>query len=101
MLGTTREKSTTMQMVADEVKVSRDYVEQLTRQLRNAGIVGSKSGINGGVYLKKCLITVSLGEVLKAMEPDRNYAGTDAIVFGVITSALDSVSVASLIRKDK
>jgi Rrf2 family protein len=51
-------------------EISVDYLEQLLRRLRTAGLVRSVRGPHGGFALAKPSATVHVWEILAALEPD-------------------------------
>lgn len=54
--------------VADRQQVSEHYLEQLMSSLRRAGLVRSLRGAQGGYELAKEPSTVSVGDIVRAME---------------------------------
>lgn len=51
-------------------RLPKDYVEQLLLKLRRAKIIKSIRGLNGGYVLAKNPNTVSIADILKALEGD-------------------------------
>lgn len=54
--------------VAAEQGISEAYLEQLMRSLKNAGLVTTARGKSGGYQLTREPVTISVGEVLRALE---------------------------------
>ena len=57
--------------VADEMSIPRDYLIQLAQLLRNAGIVHSRPGKNGGYSLAKDASEISMLDIFNALQNDR------------------------------
>ena len=108
-----------LRSVAQRQQVSEHYLEQLMSHLRNAGFVRSVRGAQGGYMLAKDPTTITVGDIVRAMEGpiapvdcllaekgrDNPYCDkTNACIrrniwlkMGEsITEALDSISLASL-----
>ena len=56
--------------IAAREGLSESYLEQLFAKLKKAGIVRSIRGTNGGYQLARTADTISVGEVLRALEGD-------------------------------
>jgi Rrf2 family protein len=56
--------------VAAAQGISRDYLEQIVPALRDAGLLLSTRGAHGGYQLAHAPETVTVGEVLQALEGD-------------------------------
>ena len=56
--------------IAKRQQLSESYLEQLLRKLREAGIVQSVRGANGGYILAKDASEITVGDVLRALEGD-------------------------------
>lgn len=54
--------------VADRQQVSEHYLEQLMSSLRRAGLVRSLRGAQGGYELAKDPSSISVGDIVRAME---------------------------------
>lgn len=54
--------------LAQQKYVDRDYLIQILNQLKDAGIINSKKGPNGGYSLAKSPEVISLGDLVKALE---------------------------------
>jgi len=108
-----------LRSVAERQQVSEHYLEQLMSNLRNAGFVRSVRGAQGGYVLAKDPMSITAGDIVRAMEgpiapvdcllaekgQNNPYCNktTDCIRRNIwlkmgesITEALDSISLASL-----
>jgi Rrf2 family protein len=108
-----------LRSVAQRQQVSEHYLEQLMSPLRNAGFVRSVRGAQGGYVLAKDPTSITVGDIVRAMEGpiapvdcllaekgrDNPYCDKtkDCIRRNIwlkmgesITEALDSISLASL-----
>jgi Rrf2 family protein len=56
------------QEIADRQDLSADYVAQLFRQLRDAGLVTGIKGPSGGYALARPASSIRVGEVIRAVE---------------------------------
>lgn len=56
--------------ISERQHISESYLEQLIRKLKMAGLISSIRGAGGGYRLKRDAETISVGEVLKALEGD-------------------------------
>ena len=56
--------------IAAREGLSESYLEQLFAKLKKAGIVKSIRGMNGGYQLARTPDTISVGDVLRALEGD-------------------------------
>lgn len=54
--------------ITDKEKLPKDYVEQIFVRLRRAGLVQSQKGIHGGFALSRAAHTITLKEILEALE---------------------------------
>ncbi|MCG8688002.1 MAG: RrF2 family transcriptional regulator [Desulfobacterales bacterium] len=54
--------------VSKRQNISLKYLEQLSRKLRNAGIIKSQRGPFGGHMLAKAPIDVSIGDIVRVLE---------------------------------
>ena len=55
--------------IAGRMDIPPKYLLKIARKLRDAGMIGTMSGIRGGYYLKKPLEKLPLLDVLKVMGP--------------------------------
>ena len=65
-----REEAVCIQSIADRQNISESYLEQLMRLLRKAGLVQSVRGAGGGYRLARPADSISVGDVLRALEGD-------------------------------
>lgn len=56
--------------ISDKTGVSKGYLEQILNDLRNAKIISSKKGKNGGYFLRKSAQEISFYEIFYALEKD-------------------------------
>jgi Rrf2 family cysteine metabolism transcriptional repressor len=54
--------------IAERQSISADYVAQLFRQLRTAGLVQGRKGPGGGYVLVRDAATIRVGDVIRAVE---------------------------------
>ncbi|MGK0187745.1 MAG: Rrf2 family cysteine metabolism transcriptional repressor [Verrucomicrobiales bacterium] len=54
--------------LAAEEKISANYLVQILNELRNAGLVESRRGKNGGYQLARDPAAVTLGDIVNALE---------------------------------
>lgn len=97
--------------ISEEYSIPERYLVQILLQLKGAGLVLSTRGAAGGYRLARSPETISIGEVLTAIdgpEPpirDRSEPGAQAlgIVWGLVRAAeravLEGTSIADLSRK--
>lgn len=72
------EEAVCIQSIADRQKISESYLEQLVRLLRKAGLVQSVRGAKGGYRLARPAETISVGDVLRALEGDLDAVNCQA-----------------------
>lgn len=56
--------------IAERQQISERYLEQLMSKLKRAGLIQSIRGAGGGYVLSKGSDTISVGDVLRALEGD-------------------------------
>lgn len=54
--------------VAQRKDIPQKYLEQILLRLKNAGIVASKRGVGGGYTLSRHPETITLGQIIRAVE---------------------------------
>ena len=64
------EEAVCIQSIASRQKISESYLEQLVRLLRKAGLVKRVRGAGGGYRLSRPADSISVGDVLRALEGD-------------------------------
>ena len=57
-----------IQSIAGRQGISESYLEQLVRLLKKAGLVRSVRGAGGGYRLARAADTISVGDILRALE---------------------------------
>ncbi len=67
--------------ISQRQNISESYLEQLVAKLRKAGLVRSIRGAQGGYRLARPADTISVGEILRALEGDLR-----AVECGALTS---------------
>ncbi|HIW06192.1 MAG TPA: Rrf2 family transcriptional regulator [Candidatus Ignatzschineria merdigallinarum] len=55
--------------IADELEISKIYLERIFSELRRGEVVGSIKGSQGGYYLTRAPKEISLYDILHAVEP--------------------------------
>jgi Rrf2 family protein len=61
-------RPTKVEAIAVREDVPPRFLEQIFQDLKAAGIVGSKRGPNGGYFLVRSADTITVGEVVRAIE---------------------------------
>lgn len=54
--------------VAKHQRIPKKFLEQILLELRNQGILGSKKGKGGGYFLARAPGTISVGEIIRALD---------------------------------
>lgn len=60
--------------ISETEGLSIKYLEQLFLKLRKAGLVKSVRGMHGGYFLARTPEKITLGDVVRAVQPDGIYA---------------------------
>ena len=111
-------ETVTLQSVGERQEVSVNYLEQVAKDLKRAGYVGSTKGPQGGYFLTKKLADINVGEALRALEGDvrlteRKKNGEESIlrqcvrerVYEPLNATLadlfDSLTLEDIIKGDK
>ncbi len=63
-------ETVTLQSIGERQEVSVNYLEQVAKDLKKAGYVGSMKGPQGGYYLAQKPGDVIVGDALRALEGD-------------------------------
>ena len=63
--------------IAVEQNIPFKFLEQILVQLKNAGIVSSTRGAFGGYRLNRLVETLSLGEIIEAVDGELSVVGVD------------------------
>jgi Rrf2 family protein len=61
--------------LAETTGISAQFIEQILRPLKQAGLIASVRGANGGHSLNRPPDAISLGEIVRTMEGSANIAG--------------------------
>lgn len=72
-------ETASIQSIAQRQGISENYLEQLMRLLRKAGIIESVRGAGGGYKLAREASEISVGDVLRALEGDLKPVDCQAI----------------------
>ena len=111
-------ETVTLQSIGERQEVSVNYLEQVAKDLKRAGYVGSIKGPQGGYYLSQDPSDVNVGEALRALEGDvrlteRKKSGDESLlrqsvrecVYDPLNAALaelfDSLTLEDIIKGDK
>lgn len=92
-----------LSIIAEKHEISLSYLEQIIALLKKAGIIKSTRGPQGGYSLKKPPETISIGEIIRALEGsyaptecvERNekcFYASECITHSVFTKINDSIS---------
>ena len=54
--------------LAEGQRIPKKFLEAILRELRNKGMLGSKKGKGGGYFLMRSPTSISVGEVLRALD---------------------------------
>jgi Rrf2 family protein len=55
-------------ILADRQKIPLGFLEMILISLKNAGLIGSRRGMNGGVYLIKEPKEITLGQIIRILD---------------------------------
>ena len=83
--------------IAQAQEIPVNFLENILVDLRNAGIVASRRGVDGGYWLARPAAEISLADVIRAVDgPLANVAGTkpNALVYNGSAELLREVWVA-------
>ena len=56
--------------ISENLNLSENYLEQLVRMLKNAGLIKSTRGPKGGYKVSREFKEISIGEILRTLEGD-------------------------------
>ncbi len=62
------DKPATIAWIAESEQMPRKYLEQVLRDLKQAGLVDSRTGPNGGCRLAKPANEITIGDVIRALD---------------------------------
>lgn len=107
--------------IAQREKIPAKFLEQILLTLKNAGLINSRMGINGGYYLSKPLSEITLGQIIRVLDgplapircvsqiayepcgcPDEETCGLRLIMFDVraaISNILDRTTLAQVVQR--
>ena len=74
VLASSRDNPVSIKSISEQEGLSIKYLEQLFLKLRKAGLVKSVRGMYGGYFLARSPEKITLGEVIKAVQPNGVYA---------------------------
>ncbi|MBD3284719.1 Rrf2 family transcriptional regulator [candidate division WOR-3 bacterium] len=74
VLASHRDNPISIKEISEHEDLSVKYLEQLFLKLRKAGLVKSVRGMYGGYFLARPPDKISLGDVIKAVQPNGVYA---------------------------
>lgn len=63
-----RNRPVPIRLIAERQKIPRKFLVQILSQLRQAGLVGSRKGREGGYFLTQPPSRIMLGEVIRVIE---------------------------------
>ena len=63
-------ETVTLKSIGERQEVSVNYLEQVAKDLKRAGYVGSMKGPQGGYFLARKPCEVNVGDALRALEGD-------------------------------
>jgi len=108
--------------IAEREKLPVKFLEQILLTMKNAGLVGSRMGVNGGYYLAKPADQITLGQIIRLLDgplapircvsqmayepcscPDESTCGLRSVMFEVrnaIAEILDNRSLADVIHRE-
>ena len=73
-VGLKDEELSTIAEIAEAHKISRNHLMKVVQQLAAEGFVYSRRGKNGGIRLARAPESLSVGEVVRALEPNFGVA---------------------------
>ncbi len=109
------------QEIAENGQIPKSFLEQILITLKNAGILESRRGIEGGYQLKRPPEEITLGEVIRLIDgplapfqdaqgpremikQEERYRGLYLVLLNVrdaVAEILDTTTLADLCRKSK
>ncbi|MGB9672937.1 MAG: RrF2 family transcriptional regulator [Anaerolineales bacterium] len=107
--------------IAEREQIPAKFLEQILLTLKNAGLVNSKMGVNGGYYLSKPAHEITLGQIFRVLDgplapircvsqmayepcgcPDEESCGLRLVMLDVrnaISNILDNTSLAQVAKR--
>ncbi len=119
VLGNYSRKPVRLKDVAARQGLSEKYLEQIAVALRKSGLIESSRGSGGGYYISRAAGSISVGEILRAMEGDlapapcmqedsqceKRTKCVNAVVWGKLNDAIngvvDSITLADMGKWEK
>ena len=94
-----QEEAVALSSIAERQNISMSYLEQLIAKLKKAGIVESKRGAQGGYLLAKSPDTISVGDILRALEGDLSPVDCAVLSEGTSTCQSSDLCVSKYVWK--
>jgi len=103
--------------IASEQNIPKQFLVHILLQLKREGILGSTRGVGGGYYMSRNPSEVTVGDIVRAVEPtltspetkSRNRAGNgsgDAVLFSLwrdvekkAVSVIDRITIDELLNR--
>ncbi|MCS6906643.1 MAG: Rrf2 family transcriptional regulator [Anaerolineales bacterium] len=107
--------------IAQREKIPVKFLEQILLALKNAGLVNSRMGANGGYYLSKPASEITLGQIIRVLDgplapvrcvsqmayepcgcPNEETCGLRLVMFEVraaVSSILDRTTLAQVVQR--
>ncbi|MCX8062307.1 MAG: Rrf2 family transcriptional regulator [Anaerolineales bacterium] len=107
--------------IAQREKIPAKFLEQILLTLKNAGLINSRMGINGGYYLSKPASEITLGQIIRILDgplapvrcvsqiayepcgcPNEETCGLRLVMFDVraaISNILDRTTLDHVVRR--
>lgn len=114
-LAKTKNKISPLKEISEKEGISFDYLEKIISKLKKTGLVKSKKGVQGGYFLAKRPKKIKIGQILNVLEGEtvlvkclKYFCPKEKKCLAknfwkklnkAIDSALNSVTLADLIRK--
>ena len=108
--------------IAERENIPIKFLEQILLTIKNAGLVSSRMGVNGGYYLAKPAEQITLGQIIRLLDgplapircvsqmayepcscPDESTCGLRSVMFDVrnaISDILDHKTLADVVHRD-
>lgn len=116
-LAKNQKKVSPLKLISKTEGIPFNYLEKIISKLEKAGLVKAKKGAQGGYFLTKKPYQIKIGQIIESLEGKSNLVRClqsscprsekcEAKFFWqklkrAITSALNSISLADLIKKKK
>jgi Rrf2 family protein len=108
--------------IAERENIPIKFLEQILLTMKNAGLVSSRMGVNGGYYLAKPAEQITLGQIIRLLDgplapircvsqmayepcscPDESTCGLRSVMFDVrnsISDILDHKTLADVVHRE-